>query len=162
MFTAIAEDHILAWELVSKRGSSWLLYYVKSAYATKEVPSRVSDLIIGQRWLNAFFAAIYSTSHFYYIHRSDHSFFRKFWIYVGLLYQFCGLIVSWFTLVRSIVVLLSMALMRPTGKLLHFILHCYHLLGELHHLLPTRPYRQQGSQPVVYVSPNDVFYPCSR
>jgi chitin synthase len=110
MFTAVAEDHILAWEIVSKHSSSWVLHYVKSAYATRDVPSRVSDLISGRRWLNAFFAAIHSTSHFYYIHRSAHSFLRKFWIHVELLYQFCSLIVSWFTLVRSVVVLSSMGL----------------------------------------------------
>lgn len=30
----LAEDRILCWELVAKRGSAWLLHYQRSAYAT--------------------------------------------------------------------------------------------------------------------------------
>jgi len=33
---------ILCWELVSKRGGSWILHYVKSAYAETDVPDTVS------------------------------------------------------------------------------------------------------------------------
>lgn len=29
----LAEDRILCWELVAKRGSAWLLHYQRSAYA---------------------------------------------------------------------------------------------------------------------------------
>lgn len=32
---------ILCWELVSKRGGSWVLHYVKSAYAVTDVPDQV-------------------------------------------------------------------------------------------------------------------------
>ena len=32
---------ILCWELVSKRGGSWILHYVKSAYAITDVPDQV-------------------------------------------------------------------------------------------------------------------------
>ena len=45
VFTAnmyLAEDRILCWELVSKRGQSWILHYVKSAYAVTDVPDQVS------------------------------------------------------------------------------------------------------------------------
>lgn len=38
----LAEDRILCWELVSKRGGSWILHYVKSAYAVTDVPDEVS------------------------------------------------------------------------------------------------------------------------
>jgi hypothetical protein len=35
----LAEDRILCWELVSKRGSAWLLQYQRSAYAETVRPS---------------------------------------------------------------------------------------------------------------------------
>ncbi|KAH9011457.1 chitin synthase-domain-containing protein [Lactarius hengduanensis] len=34
----LTEDRILCWELVSKRGGSWVLHYVKSAYAVTDTP----------------------------------------------------------------------------------------------------------------------------
>jgi len=114
----LAEDRILCWELVSKRGGSWLLHYVKSAYAVTDVPDQVPELISQRRrWLNgSFFAAVHSTVHFHYIYRSAHSFMRKFWIHVELVYQSFNLIFSWFSLVRlslsRSIVLLTM-LSRP-------------------------------------------------
>ncbi|KAG5642981.1 Chitin synthase 4 [Asterophora parasitica] len=103
IFTAnmyLAEDRILCWELVSKRGGSWILHYVKSAYAVTDVPDQVPELISQRRrWLNgSFFAAVHSTVHFYYIYRSAHTFFRKFWIHVEMFYQLFNLIFSWFAL----------------------------------------------------------------
>lgn len=103
IFTAnmyLAEDRILCWELVSKRGGSWILHYVKSAYAVTDVPDQVPELISQRRrWLNgSFFAAVHSTVHFYYIYRSAHSFLRKFWIHVEMFYQLFNLIFSWFAL----------------------------------------------------------------
>ncbi|EGN97877.1 glycosyltransferase family 2 protein [Serpula lacrymans var. lacrymans S7.3] len=103
IFTAnmyLAEDRILCWELVSKRGGSWILHYVKSAYAVTDVPDQVPELISQRRrWLNgSFFAAIHSTVHFYYIYRSSHSFMRKFWIHIELVYQTYNLVFSWFAL----------------------------------------------------------------
>jgi chitin synthase len=47
-----------------------------------------------------FFAAIHSTVKFHYIYRSSHSFARKLWIHVELLYQTFNLIFSWFALLR--------------------------------------------------------------
>ncbi|TFK48851.1 glycosyltransferase family 2 protein [Heliocybe sulcata] len=103
IFTAnmyLAEDRILCWELVSKRGGSWILHYVKSAYAITDVPDQVPELISQRRrWLNgSFFAAIHSTVHFHYLYRSSHSFIRKFWIHVEMVYQTFNLIFSWFAL----------------------------------------------------------------
>ncbi|THH31616.1 hypothetical protein EUX98_g2593 [Antrodiella citrinella] len=103
IFTAnmyLAEDRILCWELVSKRGGSWILHYVKSAYAVTDVPDQVPELISQRRrWLNgSFFAAIHSTVKFHYIYRSSHSFMRKAWIHVELVYQTFNLIFSWFAL----------------------------------------------------------------
>ena len=62
-----------------------------------QVPELVSQR---RRWLNgSFFAAIHGTVKFRYIYRSSHSFARKFWIHVELLYQTFNLIFSWFALV---------------------------------------------------------------
>ncbi|KAI0318366.1 glycosyltransferase family 2 protein [Amylostereum chailletii] len=103
IFTAnmyLAEDRILCWELVSKRGGAWLLHYVKSAYGVTDTPDQVPELVSQRRrWLNgSFFAAIHSTVKFHYIYRSSHSFVRKFWIHVELVYQTFNLIFSWFGL----------------------------------------------------------------
>ncbi|KAH8109773.1 glycosyltransferase family 2 protein [Phellopilus nigrolimitatus] len=96
----LAEDRILCWELVSKRGGAWILHYVKSAYAVTDVPDQIPELISQRRrWLNgSFFAAIHGTFKFHYIYRSSHTFVRKFWIHVELLYQTYNLIFSWFAL----------------------------------------------------------------
>ncbi|KAI9462964.1 glycosyltransferase family 2 protein, partial [Boletus coccyginus] len=103
IFTAnmyLAEDRILCWELVSKRGGSWILHYVKSAYAVTDVPDQVPELISQRRrWLNgSFFAAVHSTVHFHYLYRSSHTFIRKFWIHIEMFYQLYNLIFSWFAL----------------------------------------------------------------
>jgi cellulose synthase/poly-beta-1,6-N-acetylglucosamine synthase-like glycosyltransferase len=63
-----------------------------------QVPELVSQR---RRWLNgSFFAAIHGTVKFHYIYRSSHTFWRKFWIHVELIYQTFNLIFSWFALVR--------------------------------------------------------------
>ncbi|KAJ2918726.1 hypothetical protein MD484_g1699, partial [Candolleomyces efflorescens] len=103
IFTAnmyLAEDRILCWELVSKRGGSWTLHYVKSAYAVTDVPDQVPELISQRRrWLNgSFFAAVHSVVHFHYLYRSSHSLMRKFWIHVEMFYQVFNLIFAWFSL----------------------------------------------------------------
>ncbi|KJA15623.1 glycosyltransferase family 2 protein [Hypholoma sublateritium FD-334 SS-4] len=103
IFTAnmyLAEDRILCWELVSKRGGAWILHYVKSAYAVTDVPDQVPELISQRRrWLNgSFFAAVHSTVHFHYLYRSSHTFVRKAWIHVEMFYQLFNLIFSWFAL----------------------------------------------------------------
>ncbi|KAG6826954.1 Chitin synthase 4 [Tricholoma furcatifolium] len=121
IFTAnmyLAEDRILCWELVAKRGASWVLHYVKSAYAITDVPDQVPELISQRRrWLNgSFFAAVHSTVHFYYIYRSAHSFLRKFWIHVEMLYQLFNLIFSWFALANYYIAfsILTTAMEDPT------------------------------------------------
>ncbi|BGP01634.1 Chitin synthase 4 [Rhodotorula toruloides] len=96
----LAEDRILCWELVAKRGSAWLLHYQRSAYAVTDVPDRVPDLIAQRRrWLNgSFFAGIHSSYHFGYLYRSDHSFIRKLWLHVELFYQTFNMLFAWFAL----------------------------------------------------------------
>ena len=49
----LAEDRILAFEIVVKRGCRWRLQYVKSAKAGTDVPNRVPEFISQRRrWLN--------------------------------------------------------------------------------------------------------------
>ncbi|EJC98438.1 uncharacterized protein FOMMEDRAFT_31885 [Fomitiporia mediterranea MF3/22] len=96
----LGEKLVLSWEVVSKSGGTWILHYVKSAYAITDVPDQVPELISQRRrWLNgAFFATIHSIFHFANIYHSSHSLARKFWIHVELLYQVFNLIFSWFAL----------------------------------------------------------------
>ncbi|RIA98760.1 glycosyltransferase family 2 protein [Glomus cerebriforme] len=103
IFTAnmyLAEDRILCFELVVKRNCSWVLHYVKSAYAETDVPDSVPELISQRRrWLNgSFFTSVYAISHTFSIWRSDHNFIRKFLLHVEMTYQLFNLIFSWFAL----------------------------------------------------------------
>ena len=96
----LAEDRILCFELVTKRGASWLLRYVKSARAETDVPDALPELISQRRrWLNgSFFAAVHATSHWSYIFRSGHGGARKFWLCVEFLYNAINLAFSWFSI----------------------------------------------------------------
>ncbi|KAL0058271.1 hypothetical protein AAF712_015059 [Marasmius tenuissimus] len=96
----LAEDRILCWELVSKRGVRWISRYVEGAYAVTDVPDEIPELISQRRrWLNgSFFAAVHSTIHSHYIHRSAHSIMRKFLIRVEVLHQLFSLTFSWLAL----------------------------------------------------------------
>ncbi|TDL18313.1 glycosyltransferase family 2 protein [Rickenella mellea] len=158
IFTAnmyLAEDRILCWELVSKRGGSWILHYVKSAYAVTDVPDQVPELISQRRrWLNgSFFAAIHSTVKFNYIYRSSHSFVRKFWIHVEMLYQTFNLIFSWFALGNYYIafVILSDSLEDPTfhfgaAKIVNYILNYFYLGLLVMCFLLSLGNRPQGSK----------------
>jgi chitin synthase len=56
-----------------------------AAHARAQVPELISQR---RRWLNgSFFAAVHSIVHFHYLYRSSHSFVRKAWIHVELVYQ---------------------------------------------------------------------------
>lgn len=96
----LAEDRILCYELVAKRGCSWLLRYCKSASAETDVPDRLAEFVLQRRrWLNgSFFAAIYSLVHFPKIWTSSHSIGRKIFLHIEFFYQFLNLIVSWFSI----------------------------------------------------------------
>ncbi|KAF5366053.1 hypothetical protein D9758_006603 [Tetrapyrgos nigripes] len=94
IFTAnmyLAEDRILCWELVSKRGGSWILHYVKSAYAITDVPDQVPELI----------SNVVAGS--------------TFWIHIEMFYQTFNLIFSWFGLANYYIafVILSNAMEDP-------------------------------------------------
>ncbi|PWY96550.1 hypothetical protein BO94DRAFT_481434 [Aspergillus sclerotioniger CBS 115572] len=101
IFTAnmyLAEDRILCFEIVSKRNCRWLLRYVKSSTGETDVPDQMAEFILQRRrWLNgSFFAAVYAIAHFYQIWRSDHSFMRKFMLFIEFIYQTINMLFAWF------------------------------------------------------------------
>jgi chitin synthase len=103
VFTAnmyLAEDRILCWELVAKRGEQWVLKFVKSAVGETDVPDTVPEFISQRRrWLNgAFFAAVYSLVHFRQIWHTDHSITRKILLHIEFVYQFISLLFTFFSL----------------------------------------------------------------
>ncbi|OAA33625.1 class 2 chitin synthase [Moelleriella libera RCEF 2490] len=103
VFTAnmyLAEDRILCWELVAKRGERWVLKYVKSCTGETDVPDSVPEFISQRRrWLNgAFFAAVYSLVQFRQILATDHTIMRKILLYVEFAYQLLQLLFTYFSL----------------------------------------------------------------
>ncbi|KAK3949997.1 chitin synthase, partial [Pseudoneurospora amorphoporcata] len=103
VFTAnmyLAEDRILCWELVAKRGERWVLKYVKGCTGETDVPDTVPEFVSQRRrWLNgAFFAAVYSLVHFRQIWKTDHTLMRKALLHVEFLYQLLQLLFTYFSL----------------------------------------------------------------
>ncbi|KIW20245.1 chitin synthase 1 [Exophiala spinifera] len=103
VFTAnmyLAEDRILCWELVAKRGEQWVLKFVKSAYGETDVPDAVPEFVSQRRrWLNgAFFAAVYSLVHFKQIWQTDHTLARKILLHIEFIYQLISLLFTFFSL----------------------------------------------------------------
>lgn len=41
----LAEDRILCWELVAKRGDSWVLKFVKAAQGETDCPDTITEFI---------------------------------------------------------------------------------------------------------------------
>ncbi|KND91637.1 Chitin synthase 2 [Tolypocladium ophioglossoides CBS 100239] len=103
VFTAnmyLAEDRILCWELVAKRGERWVLKYVKGCTGETDVPDSVPEFISQRRrWLNgAFFAAVYSLVQFRQILGTDHTIARKVLLIIEFVYQFIQLLFTYFSL----------------------------------------------------------------
>lgn len=103
VFTAnmyLAEDRILCWELVAKRGERWVLKYVKGCTGETDVPDAVPEFISQRRrWLNgAFFAAVYSLVNCRQILETDHSIPRKILLCIEFVYQFFQLLFTYFSL----------------------------------------------------------------
>ncbi|CAO3614719.1 unnamed protein product [Cunninghamella blakesleeana] len=96
----LAEDRILCFELVAKKGEKWLLHYCKSAYATTDVPDQLPEFISQRRrWLNgSFFAGVYGLWHFSSLWKSRHSCTRKLLLTIEAIYNVISLIFSWLTL----------------------------------------------------------------
>ncbi|KAK4232228.1 hypothetical protein QBC38DRAFT_90240 [Podospora fimiseda] len=103
VFTAnmyLAEDRILCWELVAKRGERWVLKYVKGCTGETDVPDTVPEFVSQRRrWLNgAFFAAVYSLVHFKQIWQTDHTIPRKILLHIEFFYQLIQLFFTYFSL----------------------------------------------------------------
>ncbi|TFK28777.1 glycosyltransferase family 2 protein [Coprinopsis marcescibilis] len=96
----LAEDRILCFELVAKKGDKWTLTYVKPSKAETDVPETAAELI-GQRrrWLNGSFAAsVYALVNFFSFYRSGHNPIRMFFFHIQALYNILSLVFSWFAL----------------------------------------------------------------
>ncbi|ORY46998.1 hypothetical protein BCR33DRAFT_715381 [Rhizoclosmatium globosum] len=97
----LAEDRILCFELVSKKGQAWVLKYVRKARAETDVPDSVPEFISQRRrWLNgSFFASVHSLVNCHQIvRRSNHSVGKKAMFMVQSLYNFVNLLFNWFAL----------------------------------------------------------------
>lgn len=96
----LAEDRILCFELVAKKGYNWHLTYVKASKGETDVPEGAPEFI-GQRrrWLNGSFAAsIYALMHFGRMYKSSHNILRMFFFHIQLLYNVFTVILAWFSL----------------------------------------------------------------
>lgn len=96
----LAEDRILCFELVAKRGCNWLLKYVKEAYGETDCPDTIHELV-GQRrrWLNgATFAATFALYNWKRIWYTSHSTTRKVFFHLEFLYQAVQLLYTFFGL----------------------------------------------------------------
>ncbi|KAI9009731.1 chitin synthase-domain-containing protein [Gaertneriomyces semiglobifer] len=96
----LAEDRILCFELVTKRGENWVLRYCKDASAETDVPDTIAEFISQRRrWLNgSFFAGVHAIIHWYQIFRSGHSPLRKLAVVSQLIYNSINVVFSWFSL----------------------------------------------------------------
>jgi cellulose synthase/poly-beta-1,6-N-acetylglucosamine synthase-like glycosyltransferase len=94
----LAEDRILCYELVARKGCNWTLEYVKNAVAETDVPQTI-DVLIKQRrrWLNgSFFAMMYAILNFnrFWLH-STHCTLKKLLITVQFFYFVLTLVMNW-------------------------------------------------------------------
>ncbi|KAJ3351764.1 Chitin synthase, class 2, partial [Entophlyctis luteolus] len=97
----LAEDRILCFELVSKRGQKWILKYVRKAKAETDVPDSIPEFISQRRrWLNgSFFASLHSLVNSHQILlRSKHPTNKKIMFMVQTVYNAINLLFSWFAL----------------------------------------------------------------
>ncbi|KAJ3147373.1 Chitin synthase, class 2 [Geranomyces variabilis] len=100
IFTAnmnLAEDRILALELVLKPHCRWTLKYVAKSAADTDVPNTVPEFIAQRRrWLNgSFFAQIFSLVNIPRVWRTEHSIFRKAMFMLQAIYSLISLIFAW-------------------------------------------------------------------
>ncbi|EGZ27195.1 hypothetical protein PHYSODRAFT_470234 [Phytophthora sojae] len=97
----LAEDRILCFELLARRGRNWTMHYVKDAIARTDVPETLVDLIKQRRrWLNgSFFAGLFAISNFSRVWKeSGHSLSRKIVLTLQFIYLSVQNVLSWFLL----------------------------------------------------------------
>jgi len=95
----LAEDRILAFEIVARNDCNWILKYQKNAVAETDVPGTLHDLVKQRRrWLNgSFFAMLYAVLHFNrFWTRSSHSFGRKMFVSLQFMTYVIQIILNWF------------------------------------------------------------------
>ncbi|RQM23199.1 hypothetical protein B5M09_001335, partial [Aphanomyces astaci] len=94
----LAEDRILCFELLARKGQRWTMQYVKDAIARTDVPTDLTALI-GQRrrWLNgSFFALVYTILNWGRVYtESNHSYIRKFFLCIQYAYMTANVGLSW-------------------------------------------------------------------
>lgn len=96
----LAEDRILCFELVAKKGKRFRLRYVSRAHAETDAPERIDDFVLQRRrWLNgSLFAAVYLVVHWTQIWRLEHLLARKLVLQLEFYYHCVTLVVLWFSL----------------------------------------------------------------
>ncbi|ORY83474.1 chitin synthase-domain-containing protein [Leucosporidium creatinivorum] len=119
----LAEDRILCWEIVAKRGESWVLKYIKSAQGETDVPDTIAEFISQRRrWLNgSFFASTYALTHTFQIFGSSHSKKKIAVLLLQAIYNVFTLVFAWLGLGNYYIFLmvLTTSLEDPTFKLNH-------------------------------------------
>ena len=96
----LAEDRILAFELIAKAGSKWHTKVITQARAETDVPDNMIDFITQRRrWLNGAVAStVYSLIHFNRVYKSGHNIIRMTALHVQIVYNAVSLLLSWFNL----------------------------------------------------------------
>lgn len=96
----LAEDRILAFELLAKRGSQYYLAWEPKAKAYTDVPSNLSELLRQRRrWSNGgFFAWMYYVGHAFRFCGSQHSPARKLVLFLQLLHNLVTASFVWFNI----------------------------------------------------------------
>ncbi|GAA5864069.1 hypothetical protein JCM3774_006369 [Rhodotorula dairenensis] len=117
----LAEDRILCWELVAKRGDAWVLKFVKSAKGETDVPDQVAEFINQRRrWLNgSFFAGVYALMHTFQLFHTSHSRKKICFLLLQAVYNFFNVFLAWIALANYWIffMVLTTSLEDPTFNL---------------------------------------------
>lgn len=149
----LAEDRILCFELLARRGRNWTMHYVKDAIARTDVPETLVDLIKQRRrWLNgSFFAGLFAISSFARVWKeSGHSISRKLVLSFEFFYLLVQNLLAWFLLSNLFLTfyyVLTLALYSDMEGLLELVLGVYLSLvgGTVIFALGNRPEKRTAA-----------------
>lgn len=99
----LAEDRMLAFELVKSRNRAWTLMYLVWALAEVDVPTTLPEFILQQRrWLTGnTFASLYALLNYHKLMvLTSHSILRKLGLSFQFAYKGASMALSWFSIVR--------------------------------------------------------------